>query len=211
MPRVVNDLEAAAAINDVKCKEGQAFSYEQPPEERAQGPGMKPNGTNVPVYDLVEFIRRHVQPRRFDGKGAVVAKLDIEGAEYKIMKSLLDISKKDPSSIKMVDHYLVELHKIHGGNAEILKLWNASQFSWQTMDDESYGIDPHPLPPLLHTTNSSHIDPWSTMNIKKDGAFWRQPGFHAKQHLNLKRKGGGGMARHQQTNRGDSGAGEAHV
>ena len=185
MPRVVNDLEAAGKIERGRCRKGQAFSFELLPEERerTQGPEVKANGTNVPVYDLVEFIQRHVQPRRFDGKGAVVAKIDIEGAEYKILKKLLGISKIDPSIINAVDHYLIELHNRQlPGNLDLMGMWKASQFSWELMDDESYNLDPHPLPPHLHTANTSHTtDPWSTMNIKKHGAFWRQPGFHAKQ------------------------------
>ena len=66
-------------------------------QQAAQVTTRRPNRGDViqvPVIDLVEFIRNHVAPRKYyqqggNSTGKVVVKMDIEGAEFAVLSALL--------------------------------------------------------------------------------------------------------------------------
>jgi hypothetical protein len=108
-----------------------------------------------------------------------VVKLDIEGAEWDVMEKLLKTAREDPSILDAVDIYSAEVHSRNPKRIILEEEWNASPFPTSELNDEQFADDPHPLPPRLHAA-ANETDPWSTLSVKANGAFWREPGFWAK-------------------------------
>jgi hypothetical protein len=133
----------------------------------------------VHLYDFARFIERHVANRILpvgQTRGKVVAKIDVEGAEYSIFEELL--SHVD-DVIQIVDEYKVEWHGSSGERHKTIK--EAAELAFgarlSSMDDEDYSIDPEPLPPKLKHLSDEVLqmdDAWARLNVATHGAFWRQ-------------------------------------
>ena len=105
------------------------------------------NGYDVPVIDLAEFILHHVHGRRLPvddglaaGKPAVVAKIDIEGEEKKVIPRLLATR-----AACAIDEMLVEWHGLSQIKQKQLKerceksSANVAKFKVLAKDLESQG------------------------------------------------------------------------
>ena len=139
------------------------------------------NGYDVPVIDLAEFILHHVHGRRLPvddglaaGKPAVVAKIDIEGEEKKVIPRLLATR-----AACAIDEMLVEWHGMSQIKQKQLNerceknSENCTQL--REMDDEAFAIDPFPLPcdPERNGTAATcKGDVWASKTVLRDGAFW---------------------------------------
>ena len=135
----------------------------------------------VPVYDFADFLRRHVSMRlrpTTTNRGAVLAKVDVEGAEYEILMKLLEEDAKESTLHSIVDLFMIEWHAERGAyRLGLQKRFWSSAFRSERLDDESYSIDPHPLPQRIsHAANAPREeDKWSSMTVSKDGLFWHTP------------------------------------
>jgi hypothetical protein len=73
-------------------------------------------------------------------------------------------SKRTPQEIRIEQ----EWEKFIFPNAEVI-------------DDGEFDGDPFPLLPRFRATADDKVkDPWSTLTVKSDGAFWKEPGFREK-------------------------------
>jgi hypothetical protein len=165
---------------------------------------------DVHVINFAEFLLNHIKYRKLPpagydtNKGNVLAKLDIEGAEYDVTKQLVLVNdgieklkchdkdtvvkcnQRNHTLIDIIDHYLIEWHEEEElKHLKLFEQWNTSVFQdkWDQLDDESYKFDPYPLPEKLgnatmHKSLSDVTeDPWSVLNVQEHGAFWRSSNF----------------------------------
>jgi len=165
--------------------------------------GKAVGAVNVPVYDFAEFLKTHVIKREVPkGNGElprVVAKVDIETAEYPLLGALLAKGEAKGEAKATggkagkravakdaywgVNQYMIEWHEMNATRAAVKERWDRASTSCE-MDDESYRMDPYELPPLVKPPSdySKNRDPWASMNVKRHGVFWRKPGFSATEY-----------------------------
>lgn len=147
-----------------------------PGENRSTRQLLSERESAVAVVNLAEFLRVHISSRRRPKSlhGKVLAKVDIENAEYELFSSFLAQDSVDPSLHAIVDLFLVEWHSLlNRSNRDIQEKFISSAFISETLDDESYAEDIHPLPRRAGHSQTQIEDLWSTKTVKKDGAFWQ--------------------------------------
>ena len=127
--------------------------------------GCDPRSTPVPVVDIATALRTY-------GRGAagVVAKVDIEGYEYRTLARV-----RAEGLECAADAWVVEFQGA-GPHQSDIAAWRAATgdatcTTSLELDEESYMIDPRPLPPKLGA-DASADDPWATLNMKDHGGFW---------------------------------------
>lgn len=128
----------------------------------------KPNKVATPVWDVANLLRRHVPGLL----RAVVAKVDVEGMEYKLFRRILEAGVDCA-----VTEYAVERHgPNHPANRARRKAWerlhrpnNESSCALShRFDDESYRLDPWPLP----SNGAADDSDWANKSMQEHGRFW---------------------------------------
>ena len=167
----------------------------------------------VLVLDFADFLERHVEARRrpraapkatrtfwqwltmqrpkmrrLKQRGKVLAKIDIEGSEYGLFRYLL--GRDQSAARRAVDKYLIEWHEYDQARSQIKEEWNAATDSC-FLDDESFRLDPFPLPRRRNAIGgSARKDQWSTLTVKRDGPFWRNEEALRKKSTSLPKQNG---------------------
>ena len=131
------------------------------------GPDERPLMVATPIWDIADLLRRHFFQKSLR---AVVAKVDVEGMEYKLFDRILEAGVDCA-----VTQYAVEWHRP--------KNHRPQKRAWETLhdptnksacalsrsfDDESYSCDPWPLPSNGVTDKSD----WAVKSVKEHGRFW---------------------------------------
>jgi len=133
------------------------------------GPDERPLMVATPVWDVADLLRRHFSQKSLR---AVVAKVDVEGMEYKLFDRILEAGVDCA-----VTQYAVEWHRPNQLNHRPQKrAWekrhdqtnrSACALS-RSFDDESYSCDPWPLP----SNGAGDDSDWAVKSVKEHGRFW---------------------------------------
>ena len=133
------------------------------------GPDERPLMVATPVWDIADLLRRHFSQKSLR---AVVAKVDVEGMEYKLFDRILEAGVDCA-----VTQYAVEWHRPNQLNHRPQKrAWekrhdqtnrSACALS-RSFDDESYSCDPWPLP----SNGATDTSDWAVKSVKEHGRFW---------------------------------------
>ena len=123
----------------------------------------------TPVWDVADLLGRHFFQKSLR---AVVAKVDVEGMEYKLFDRILEAGVDCA-----VTQYAVEWHRPNQLNHRPQKrAWekrhdqtnkSACALS-RSFDDESYSCDPWPLP----SNGAGDDSDWAVKSVKEHGRFW---------------------------------------
>ena len=133
------------------------------------GPDERPLMVATPIWDVADLLQRHFFAKSLR---AVVAKVDVEGMEYKLFDRILEAGVDCA-----VTHYAVEWHGPNYPNHLPLKrAWekrhrpnNESACALShSLDDESYSCDPWPLP----SNGAGDESDWAVKSVKEHGRFW---------------------------------------
>ena len=149
------------------------------PAQEAVHPQPYRNHT-VPVIDLAEFLVRHILERKVPlGLGAggvqgghVLAKVDIEGSEYDVFLRLLE----KQHALRSVDKFIIEWHELRNeedGRLRAVRRRLEKAATSCFLDDETYRLDPWPLPQRKGSNADFRTDKWSKLSVKSNGLFWR--------------------------------------
>jgi hypothetical protein len=123
----------------------------------------------TPIWDVADLLSRHFFSKSLR---AVVAKVDVEGMEYKLFDRI-----RAAGVDCAVTHYAVEWHgPNYPKNLPRKRAWekrhrpnNESACALShSLDDESYSCDPWPLPSNGATDKSD----WAVKSVKEHGRFW---------------------------------------
>ena len=160
-------IEAGATITRVRG------SSSSTPRQPAQG-------STIDVIDFTRFFQQHIALRRLPasrpslGLPAVVAKIDIEGAEHSVMPRLFATGNLSCNAV-----WLIEYHGYGGGRRlrPVLERLSRPCTAMRTMDDQSGALDRYPLPPLP----GHGPDVWTNKSVYSDGSFWSAGGAFAEE------------------------------
>lgn len=130
----------------------------------------KCDGSLVPVVDVAAFLETHVLPAT--SVEGVLAKLDVEGSEYAVVKRVVERRLECAASVWAVEWH--EASPVPGVDAR--KKQDALRGARKCttileVDDEAFAWDPFPLPERLDASAGA-FDPWSVYNVKDHGVFW---------------------------------------